>query len=213
MRRRQYLSALAVLSAGIAGCSEGGESPTETATSTATPTATATATPTETPTPTPTPTAVPTRLPTHEMGERFVVGTGNRAFAYTVHRVLRAQQLGMGDGLQARGVFVIADMTVEKVSGDRDAVPVESIILRGGVLKRVNAELTNAAANDDRLDRRSLADTMAFPREPVRGVVAYDVPRDASNDLYLRITPPNDDSDEAAHAVPIGPYDTITPLE
>jgi hypothetical protein len=222
MRRRQYLSALAGLCAAVAGCSGGSGSSTETPTPTGTPTPTptATATPTETPTPTPTATATPTETPTptptgppsHPVGERFVVGEGSQAFAYTVHRFLRADRLGLGSGFRPQGVFVIADLTAEKLSGDRAAVPVESMILRGGVVKRVQVDLTNAAESDERLDQQSLAEVMAFPEKPVRGLIVYDAPRDPSNDLYLRLTPPNTDSDEAAHAVPIGPYDTITPL-
>lgn len=110
-------------------------------------------------------------------------------------------------------MFVVVDMTAEKLSGGDAAVPVESIILRGGVVKRSSTELSNAAANDERIDRPSLADTNAFPGEPVRGVLAYDVPRGPSDRLYLRITPPDDTSDEAAHAVPVGPLDGIPPLE
>ncbi|MFB6304346.1 MAG: hypothetical protein ABEH47_04205 [Haloferacaceae archaeon] len=183
---------------------------TPTPTPTETPTPTPTETPTETPTPTPTPT--PTGPPNHPTGERFVVGEGSSAFAYTAHRFLRAERLGRGKGLPARGVYVIGDFTVEKLSGRYSPVPVESMVLRGGVVQRVQVDVTNAAPDDDRIDRQSLANVAAFPDEPVRGIVVYDVPPDAAGDLYVRITPPNASGTDVAHDVPIGPLDSIESL-
>lgn len=217
MHRRKYLTALAALSTGIAGCS-GGESSTETETPTATPTATATQTRTPTPTPTatatPTATPVPTMAgpPSHRFDERFVVGEGAGAYAYTFHQFLRADRLGQTN-LEPRGVFLVADLTAENLSRRSDAVPIESMVLRGGLIKYVDVSVTNSAETDARLDGQSLADATVPEGQSVRGFVVYDVPRDPANDLFLRITPPNDEGDEVAHVVRVGPYDTIPSLE
>jgi len=91
-------------------------------------------------------------------------------------------------------------------------VPIEHIDLRGGVIQQADAEMTNAAANDSRIVLPSLAEEPAFTDEPLRGVLVYDTPREP-NRHYLRFTPPNDESDQAAHAVPIGPLDALPQLE
>ena len=219
MRRRQYMVAFATVCSGIAGCSSEDPS-TETDTerpASATPTETPTTTPTERPTATPTETATPTATPTptgpplHELGERFVVGEGSLAFAYTFHQFLQAQSLG-GLRRDARGVFIIADLTIENLTGREAAVPIESIRLRGGARKRVDEDMSNAAGYDPRIDQRSLANVTVIPNRPTRGVLVYDVPMDPSNDYYLRVTPP-DASDEEVHTVPIGTIDTIPHLE
>lgn len=185
------------------------ETPTATPTETPTPTPTATPTPTPTPTPTSTPTPTPTDPRTHSLGERFVVGDGSTAYAYTAHRFLRADKLGQFGGFKPKGVFIIGDLTVEKLGGGRSAVPIESFALRGGAIRNVNVDATNAAEGDKRIDRQSLADIIIFSGDPTRGVIVFDAPRDSSNDYYLRITPPNTSSDDAAHKVPIGPYDEL----
>jgi hypothetical protein len=188
---------------------------TPTETPTPTPTSTPTATPTETPTPTPTatPGPAPTGIPSHPPGERFVVGTGAEAFAYTVHQFWRADRLGFGSGRRANGVFIVVDLTVERLGGSGGGpVPIEHVNLRGGVLQRVATETTNAATNDSRIDLPSLAEEPAFTDVPLRGILVYETPREP-NRHYLRITPPNDESDQAAHAVPVGPPDSLPPLE
>lgn len=187
------------------------ETPTPTPTETPTPTPTPTPTETPTPTPTETPTPAPTGPPSHPTGERFVVGTGTDAFAYTVHRSWQADRLGRGRGRPANGVFIVVDMTAEKLSGRYSAVPIESIVLRGGVVERVDVDATNGAPDDDRIDLQSLANVAAFPDRPVRGVIVYDARPDLAEDLYLRITPP-DAEDEGVHTVPLGPLDSIDSL-
>lgn len=220
MERRALLSSLGVGVLGLlAGCNTGTDStPTATETETPTPTATPTptptptATPTATPTPTPTPTATPRGLPTHSLDERFVVGEGNRAWAYTFHRFLRAERVGISNR-EAVGVFVIADATVQNLTNRFEGVPLRSIVLRGGVIEYVLQDVTDTAADDRRLDTESLATVSLNSRQSSRGILVYDVPDDPSRDYFLRITPPNTDADEAAHVVPIGSVDSLTSLE
>lgn len=229
MRRRQYMAVLGAFVAGTmvgnsAGSERGTDASTATATATATPTSTPTATPTGTPTATqtttptatstatPTATATPTGPPRHPLGERFVVGEGDAAFAYTVHGFRKAERLGYGDGYEADGVFLVVEMTAEKLSGDGQPVPLEEMELRGGVLKRVDAEMSNEAENDDRIDQESLADVVGYPGRPVHGLIVYDVPPEDAEDLYLSLTPPNDDSEAAVHVVPVGPLDDVESL-
>jgi hypothetical protein len=142
--------------------------------------------------------------------ERFVVGEGSQAFAYTVHRFLQTKSVSPVIP-EAEGVYLILDMTVENLTGQKDVVPREAIRIFGGARKSPIPSLSYHAGN--RLDLMSLADITVRPNDPTRGVLAYEVPDDPSNDYYLRITPPNDTSDEGVHTVPIGTVDTIPQLE
>lgn len=216
MHRRELLSALSVgLATGLAGCN-GEESPTttpvetDTATATPTPTPTPTATPTRTPTPTATPTA--TGPPRHGLGERFVVGEGNAAWAYTVHRFWTADRLGVTRSQTPEGVFLGCDLTVEKLRGDDRPVPTESIVMRGGIVVYPGVVDTNAAADDSRIDGVPLTNATGFVREPLRGVLVYDVPPTATAAYFLRITPSTTDEASAAHVVPVGPTDALPAL-
>jgi hypothetical protein len=125
---------------------------------------------------------------------------------------MRADRLGQLGGFPAEGVYIVADMTVEKLSDETGAVPIESITLRGGVVIEVDFDATESAESDDRTDGESLASATVAPGQPVRGVLVYDAPRDESNDYYIRLTPPDKKGDDAAHIVPVGPYDELPPL-
>lgn len=140
------------------------------------------------------------------------MGEGSNAFAYTVHGFMRADRLGQFGGYPADGVYVVGDMTVEKLSGDGMPVPIESFILRGGAIRKVDVDATNDGAKDPRIDAQSLANVVVYPRKGVRGIIVYDAPRDPSNDYRLRITPPGREGDDVAHRVPIGPYDELPPV-
>jgi hypothetical protein len=109
-------------------------------------------------------------------------------------------------------VFIKQDMTVENLTGQDAAVPIESIRVFGGARKRPSVDMTNIAGYDSRLNTRSLATVTLLPDRPTRGVLVYDVPQDASNDYYLRLTPPDDTSGEEIHVVPIGTIDTLPHL-
>ncbi|MFB6298038.1 MAG: DUF4352 domain-containing protein [Salinirussus sp.] len=225
MNRRGVLRVLCTGVVGLfAGCGTEEPTPTATATATATATPTPTATPTVTATPTPTPTATATATPTamatptptatgpptHALGERFVVGDGRRAWAYRFHRFWRSQRIGISNR-EADGVYVVADVTVENLTGASSGVPIDSLVVRGGVIKYPLVEASAAAANDPRLDTQSLAFAAVTAGATVRGVLAYDVPETASNDYFLRITPPGSSRSmtDAAHVVSIGPVTSL----
>lgn len=218
MDRRTLLSSLgAGCLALLAGCNTGTES-TPTATRTATPTATPTRTRTATSTPTPTPTATATSTPTaggpprHALGERFVVGEGNRAWGYTFRRFLRAERVGVSNR-EANGVYVVADATAENLTGRAAPVPIESIVLRGGVIEYVLQGVTDTAASDNRLETKSLATISLAAGQSARGILVYDVPDDPSKDYFLRIAPPDTAAEETVHVVPIGSVGSLTSLD
>jgi hypothetical protein len=220
MRRRRVLAALGAVAA-TAGCvgQRGTESPTASSTATATGTGTgtadetATASETATATPTGTGTAVedpaPEGPPTHALGERFVV-EGGPPVAYTFHRFARAARLGPIGREPDQGVFLVAECTVENLGDTPLVVPIESILLRGGVRLVARQDDTDAASADDRLDLPPLTDETAFPDDPLRGVLAYDLPTTPGNDYYVRITPP--DADAPEHRVPVGPVEDLPDL-
>lgn len=218
MRRRSLLVALgsavtgglAGYALGVMGSDDAGTEQSVEAATAETPTSTPTATPTATPTPTPTPTATPTpgqtstSAPTHEFGEAFAVSGPSTEFRYTVHSVFRADMVGRFGGVPAEGVYVGVVLTAENRTGSRGAVPLESVVLRGGVRTFPNADATNAAGRDDRIDEQSLADTTLYPEEPVRGVVVYDIDPESAGDLAVHFVPPNVD-EAVPHVVPLGP--------
>ncbi len=177
--------------------------------------AAATATPTATPTPTPTPTATPTPTPrpypTHGFGETFTVGGSSTEFRYTVHGAFRADTVGRFGGIPAEGVYAGAVLTVENRTSSRRAVPLRSIVLRGGVRKFPNADATNAAGRDDRVGEQSLANATLYPDEPVRGVVVYDVEPEDADDLSIHVVPPNIDG-PIPNVVPLGPLSGLDEL-
>ena len=183
--------------------------PTATATSTATPTAAAT--PTATATSTPTPTATPRPYPTHGFGEPFTVGGPSTEFRYTVHGAFRADTVGRFGGIPAEGVYAGVVLTVENLTGSRRAVPLQSIVLRGGVRKFPKADATNAAERDDRVGEQSLANATLYPDEPVRGVVVYDVEPEDAGDLSIHVVPPNIDG-PVPNVVPLGPLSGLDEL-
>ena len=200
MRRRTVLAALA---ASLSGCGSAADptatQPPETTPATEAPTETPTATATAAGTPSATPVAGD---PTHGLGERFVV-EGERPVAYTFTRFLSADRLGPIGREADQGAFLVADCTVENRWREPLAVPVEEIVLRGGVRLFARQDDTDAAAADDRVDLPPLTDETTFPGTPVRGVLAFDVPADPDNDYYLSITPPGD-AEEPVHRVPLG---------
>lgn len=185
--------------------------PTPTATATPTPEPTPTPTPTATPSPTPTPTATPRPYPTHDFGETFTVSGSSTAFRYTVHSAFRADSVGRFGGMPAEGVYAGAVLTVENLTGSRRAVPLRSIVLRGGVRKFPNVDATNAAGTDERIGETSLADATLYPEEPVRGVVVYDFKAEDAGDLSVQIVPPDIDG-PIPHVVPLGPLSGLDEL-
>jgi hypothetical protein len=196
-----------------AGAATPGATATPTETPTPTPTETSTPTPTETPTPapTPTPTPTPTPYPTHGFGESFVVSGASTEFRYVVHSVFRSETVGRFGGIPAEGVYVGAVLTVENRTDSRTAVPVRSIILRGGIKKYPKTEATNAAGRDDRIGEQSLANATLYPDEPVRGVVVYEFDPERATTLSLHAVPPDIDG-PTPHVVPLGPLADLEPL-
>lgn len=186
-------------------------SETETPTATTMPTATATSTPTPTPTATPTATATPSPYPTHGFDESFAVSGSSTDFRYTVHRAFRADTIGRFGGTPAEGVYVGVVLTVESRTNSRTAVPLQSIVLRGGVRKFPDIDATNAGERDDRVNEESLANATLYPDRPVRGVVVYEFDPDAANDLSVHVTPPDIDG-PTPHVVPLGPVSGLDAL-
>ncbi|MFB6169396.1 MAG: hypothetical protein ABEJ43_11215 [Haloferacaceae archaeon] len=186
---------------------------TPAAATTETATATPTPTPTETPTPTttPTPTSTATPYPTHEFGESFVVSGASTEFRYVVHSAFRSETVGRFDGVPAEGVYVGVVLTVENRTSARTAVPLRSIVLRGGVREYPSAEASNAAGEDDRIGEPSLANATLYPDEPVRGVVVYDFDPERAGTLSLHVVPPDVDG-PVPHVLPLGPLSAIEPL-
>ena len=181
----------------------------ETETPTATPTPTDT--PTPTPTDTPTPTATPRPYPTHDFGETFTVSGTATEFRYTFHGAFRADRVGRFGGIPAEGVYAGAVLTVGNRTNSRTAVPLQSIVLRGGVRKYPNVDATNAAGRDERVGEASLADTTLYPDEPVRGVVVYDFKAKDAGDLAVHVVPPDLDG-PTPHVVPLGPLSELDEL-
>lgn len=215
------LAALGTALAAAAGCGGRGEgapeTPADTATESSTPAPTAEAT--ETPTATPAGTATETSgsvdietvaEPTHDLDERFVV-EGQPAIAYTFHRFARADRLGPIGREPDQGSFVVVECTVESLAGSPIAVPIEDIVLRGGVRLFARQDDTDAAAADSRVDQPPLTDETLFPETPLRGVLAYDLPATPGNDYYVRITPPGE-PETPAHRVPVGPLESLPEL-
>ncbi len=209
MRRRTLLAALGTtLVAGCGGRRDPGPDTPDDGAETATITTAGTVTEAGTPAPTGTATASPTPaptttagVPTHALGEPFAVD-GAPTVAYTFHRLGTADRLGPIGREPDQGVFLVAECTVVNRGGSATAVPIESIALRGGVRRFARQDDTDAASADDRLDLPPLTDETMFSGVPLRGVLAYDVPSDPRNDLYVRITPPN--ADDPEHHVPVG---------
>jgi hypothetical protein len=223
MQRRRVLAALAaaVATAGCGGqagsdgdADTGDKSPTASPTARETATDTATDAP-ETTTGAGTDTGTPVEdpgaggPPTHGPGERFVV-EGDPSVAYTFHRFARADSLGPIGREPDQGTFLVAECTVETLGSGPIAVPVESILLRGGVRLVARQDDTDAASADDRVDLPPLTDETVFPNEPVRGVLVYDLPTTPGNDYYVQITPP--DADGPEHRVPVGPVEDLPAL-
>lgn len=221
MRRRTVLATLGSALAVAAGCGGRGESPTDTSLSEATD-APATATPTDEGTPTPTATATDASTsaggvgiqtatePTHGLDERFVV-EGQQPVAYTFHRFARAERLGPIGREPDQGAFLVVECTVENRAGSPMAVPIEDIVLRGGVRLFARQDDTDAAAADDRVDLPPLTDETIFPGDPLRGVLAFDLPATEGNDYYLRITPPGD-VETPVHRVTVGTLESLPEL-
>ena len=185
---------------------------TETPTPTATGTPTATPTETPTPTATGTPTATPVPHPTHATGDSFTVDDASGGFRYVVHGFFKADAIGRFDGVEAEsGVFVGASLTVENLGRSKRAVPIDDLVLRGGVIKHVDAEMTNAIERDDRTDLKSLANRLCYPDDPERGAIVFDAPRDSSHDYRLHVRSP-DDPESTQHVVHIGTLSEIEPL-
>jgi hypothetical protein len=180
-------------------------------TPTETPTPTPAATPTPTPAATPTPTPTPSRYPTHGFGESFAVSGASTDFRYVFHRVFRADTIGRFGGTPAEGVYVGAVLTAENRTNSRTAVPLKSIVLRGGVRKFPDTDATNTAGLDDRVGEESLAKATLHPNEPVRGVVVYEFEPDAASDLSVHVTPPDIDG-PTPHVVPLGPLSELDAL-
>ena len=188
------------------------ETSTETSTPTETPAPTETPTPTPTETPTPTPTATPEpRYPVYEFDEAFTVGGPSTEFRYVVHRAFWADSVGRFGGVPAEGVYVGAVVTAENRGQGRTPVPLQNVVLRGGVRKYPTTEAANAAEYDDRLEGRSLANVSLYPDNPVRGVVVYDLAPGNAGDLALHFTPPDVDA-PLPHVVRFGPLDGLDPL-
>lgn len=172
-RRRALTACVAALTCSLGGCSSwigGSESETAAETPTQTPT----------PTPAPTPTARPTLTapgPTHELGESFTVGEGADAIRYTVHRILKAKELGAADARTTQDLFFVVELTVENLQPEVIWVPTQQIALRAvGVLERVSRQASVAAESDSRLDVDSLTSQTVIPDGSVRGVVVFDAP-------------------------------------
>ncbi|ESS06687.1 MAG: hypothetical protein A07HB70_00957 [uncultured archaeon A07HB70] len=107
-------------------------------------------------------------------------------------------------------MFLVVECTVVNRGGSATAVPIESIALRGGVRLFARQDDTDAASADDRVDLPPLTDETMFSGVPLRGVLAYDMPSDPRNDLYVRITPPN--ADDPEHHVPVGSVESLPSL-
>jgi hypothetical protein len=222
VRRRTLLSALGAALAAAAGCGGRGEGPAETpaSASESADTASATPAPTDAETPTPAPTTTETstggvgiqttEVPTHRLDERFVV-EGQQPIAYTFHRFARAERLGPIGREPDQGSFLVVECTVENAAREPMPVPIEDIVLRGGVRLFARQDDTDAAAADDRVDLPPLTDETVFPDVPLRGVLAFDLPAAESNDYYLRITPPGD-PETPVHRVPVGTLESLPEL-
>ena len=217
MRRRTVLAGVAAVLAAAAGCGGRGGGATETPADTPdTTSVTPTPTPEETPTATATETSdgsvgiQTTGEPTHGLDERFVVD-GPRPIAYTFHRFSRADRLGPIGREPDQGAFLVVECTVENAASDPMPVPIEDIVLRGGVRLFARQDDTDAAAADDRVDLPPLTDETVFPGTPLRGVLAFDLPAAEDNDYYLRITPPGD-PETPVHRVPVGTLDSLSEL-
>jgi hypothetical protein len=213
------LAALGATLGGIAGCGarQSEPSPTErppTATDTPTPQATPTPAPTDAPTATEAEASVGITTvgePVHGLDERFVV-EGQPSVAYRVNGLRRADRLGPIGREPDQGAFLVVDCTVESLANGPIAVPIEDIVLRGGVRLFARQDDTDAASADRRVDLPPLTDETLFPNDPLRGVLAFDLPTTAGNDYYLRITPPGD-ADTPAHRVTVGRLESIDPLD
>jgi hypothetical protein len=222
VRRRTVLAALGAALAAAAGCGSRGEGAPETPADTPTPessTPASTAEETRSPTATPAGTATETSgsvgietttEPTHGLDERFVVD-GQPPIAYTFHRFARAERLGPIGREPDQGAFLVAECTVESLAGSPIAVPIEDIVLRGGVRLFARQDDTDAAAADDRIDLPPLTDETVFPETPLRGVLAYDLPAAPDNDYYVQITPPGE-AETPVHRVPVGPLESLPEL-
>ncbi|MEF8820248.1 MAG: hypothetical protein V5A31_13455 [Haloferacaceae archaeon] len=223
MRRRTVLATLGAALAAAAGCGGRGESPTDTPPSSPEAADTpVTASPTDARTPTRTATSgdassasgdvgIQTATePTHGLGERFVV-EGQQPVAYTFHRFARAERLGPIGREPDQGAFLVVECTVENMTRQPMAVPIEEIVLRGGVRLFARQDDTDAAAADDRVDLPPLTDETIFRGTPLRGVLAFDLPAAAGNDYYIRITPPGD-AETPVHRVPVGPLESLPEL-
>jgi hypothetical protein len=226
MQRRGLLTTVgtALLTA-LAGCGGGGgdetATPTPTPTATPAPTPTATPTPTPTATPTPTPTATPTPTPepvSHAVGDRFVVDeSGDRPFAYTVHRLLRADRI-LTDQAPEGQSYVVVEMTAENLSDRQTLVPVGDVWLRSPDVRRSGSvPVSNEAGVDSRIRVDSLAERPLFPAETLRGVLVFSqVPVGPSYEL--RFTPPGTTGPVSAdptrtHRVPVGRLESLSRLE
>lgn len=213
------LAALGATLGGIAGCGarESGPSTTEGSPTATDASATATRTPTRTPTDEPTAettgsvTVTTVGEPVHGLDERFVV-EGQPPLAYRVNGLRRADRLGPIGREPDQGAFLVVDCTVESLASGPIAVPIEDIVLRGGVRLFARQDDTDAAAADRRVDLPPLTDETLFPDDPLRGVLVFDLPATEGNDYYLRITPPGE-PDTPAHRVTVGPLESVAALE
>jgi hypothetical protein len=194
MIRRQILTKCAVaLSVGFVGCSGGGGG------GSADKTATETATPTPTPTPTATATATPS-APTHEIGEQFIVGSGDTALQFTVRQLFRAEELGAARSNEATDQFCIVILIIKNQTSSTQPNPTSRITLQAdGVLQRVDVKASRDVEGDQRLDADSLADQPVAAGASVTGIIVYDAPQ--NNDYQLNFAPIGGGE---RHLVPVG---------
>lgn len=224
MRRRRALGTLGGALLGVlAGCGAGSDEQTPATTTTRRTTRrTPTRTPTPTPTPSPTPTATPPPTPapapvSHGLDERFVVDEGGTPFAYTVHGLRTAERLLTTTAPEGTR-FVVADCTVENLQDEETLLPTDDIwLLAEGVRRSVGVSASNAAGEDSRIERRSLA-SRPFTATPTRGVLAFSEAPLAPEEYRLHFTPPGttgptSDDPTLTHRVPVGPLDRLDRVE
>jgi len=171
-------SILATATLALAGCTSSGDSTEREPRDRSTPRST----PTATDSPTPQPTEAPP--PVHNVGDNFVVGTGEQSIRYSVQNVKTLSSVGRGNlAEEASGIFVVVKLKVENVGK-------ESFDLSTRVFRLID--------DQDReydVDTRAMAyvdNAIVFeqvnPGVTVNGTILFDVPRDQEG-RQLEISP------------------------
>jgi len=158
-----------------------------------------------TPEPTPSSTPTPEGPPTHEIGESFIVGSGEQSIRYTVVEATTADAIGTETvNEEADGRFLIIILRMENVGSESLDISTNNLKLVDSENREFDAD-TGASVyieQDPRFDVEGVSFTQLQPGLEVTRAVIFDVV--PGNSYAFKADPQGLFSDADSHYVPLG---------